>query len=358
MAGENVNFRALNSARVKKDLLVPQLRGQNVDQSWANSEIEKALRGMADRLQGVEQQVTQSGNSGIIAAMGESGITAGRLVHVRDDSVAFMAVSTDATRPCTHVVAGVLGNGRLNCYGLGHWPVQCVPFQNTSVYMPLWVSEIPGLATDVEPVGADLKQRVGVRMTGVDQGSGLCLAVVKPEFYKTGTSDVEYLDDLLDVDTTGKADGDVITWNGTGWVADAPASSSVTVTGIATQDIATGEAVCRDMDGYVFLADGASNWRYCNGIAAGTYSAGDTATIVIAGEVDVYAENDPDAHTSIVYLSDETPGWVRLNPPDPDTANAKMWQPVGFAVEPRDSGTGKIRVQLALPSRPVWIGYE
>src|SRR5690606_24708963 len=129
-----------------------------------------------------EEQLTMSGNSGVIAKPGENGIVSGRLVSIGADGVAWLALNTDATKPCTHVVAGVLTGGRLSCYGLGHWPVQCIPFQSVTTYKPRWVSAIAGLVTDVEPTGAELGQSIGTRMSAIDGRSGLCFCVFKPAF--------------------------------------------------------------------------------------------------------------------------------------------------------------------------------
>src|SRR5690606_38061854 len=332
--------------RKAKALMVPYLRGSE-DIGYITDAVEKAFLDFRARILGLEQQTVESVAAPVMARGdgGSGGLVPGRLVHVRHDGVAVLAVNSDPERYCTHVVAGVLAGGELSCYGFWHWPVACKVDGAAGEQVPLWLSDLPGCATDVKSEGAAVVQRVGERMTGRDSG-GFVDAVVKPEFYPppkgekgdTGPQgpegpqgpqgppgDPATIEVYGDPGSTPVLEAKQLQFVGAEVIQGIDEHQAiVTIAGGGGVDpveatagepgIMAGMLVHVDSNGVAWKADGSSVIRYATHVVASV--AADTASCVNVGTHDVLTESDsPIDHTNTYYLSATSKGYATPKPP-------------------------------------------
>lgn len=345
------------------------------------------MRAVADRIQSLERQTVLAGIAPVDVRGGESGLLAGRLVHVRNDGVAFLARNDMADRYCTHVVVGVRPTGELSCYGFGHWPVACVPDGRGGEAVPLWLSDVPGHGTDVEPVGAAVVQRVGERMNLRSAGGGQTYTVFKPEFWPAGKgiagllppggSEGDHLVKVSGSDYDVAWDEPYKGWNisdgtttvvgvrylgiqgGTVSYAGGSADAMLTITaggggGVESVTATPGEAgvvagmlVHVGQDGIAWKADGTSMIRYATHVV-GTVNGDGTVECVNVGTVDVLTDpDDPYDYSNTYYLSGVSKGYATPKPVAMGGAGVfNTWQMVGTGSGVRDGVSGMTRLTL------------
>lgn len=116
-------------------------------------------------------------DGGVVAYPAESGIGLGSLVHVRGLS-AYLATASSRDRYATGIVSGMSFSSQLKVTNFG--PVQVYATVFASSDASLWLSSVPGWASDTEPAEGTglLSQKIGIKASNAPV-AGKCLALAQ-----------------------------------------------------------------------------------------------------------------------------------------------------------------------------------